>query len=420
MRIRVTLTAVALALGIVALGNAQVYKPGGGGGGGAGGTVTAGTTATSGCGAAGVLFSASSLVQCDTGFTYAGTGGAVALTGILQLPDTTGATVGVVQYGGARFLHDMGSTGNVFLGHNSGNFTLTNTTTTCVGESCMLGAVAGANNTCVGRFCMGGALNGAGNTALGNAALSANTNGGSNVGVGNAANAVTTASNTTCVGAGSCAAATGASTTTLGSTAGSAVTGANNTFIGAASGTSITSTAGNTIVGQGCTGTVGDAATVQIGNAGCAAFMDFGKTTAATWSFGGALAATLAAASGTSSVCNTAGTKTALTLVASGTACGSSAIFYKNLFPAQELNLTGFDDLRADTPWSYKPDSGLYQDGKVHVGLFADDVEKLDSRCVVYGKHGVENYEDRCILAYLVKIVQLQKSEIEDLKRRVR
>lgn len=54
--------------------------------------ITAGTTTTTGCGAAGVLFSLSGLVQCDTGFTYSGT-----VTGVVQLPDgaAAGGSVGV-------------------------------------------------------------------------------------------------------------------------------------------------------------------------------------------------------------------------------------------------------------------------------------------------------------------------------------
>jgi hypothetical protein len=127
----------------------------------------------------------------------------------------------------------------------------------------------------------------------------------------------------------------------------------------------------------------------------------------------GVLSATLSAASGTSTVCNTAGTRTNLTLVASGTACGSSAIRFKEILPAQALNLAGLADLRTDNPWSYRKDSGLYQNGLVQVGLFADDVERMDKRCVVYDGEGrLLNYYDRCILAYLVAEVNQLRAEL--------
>lgn len=61
MRIPVTLTAVALALGIVAAANSQVYKPSGGGS----SSVTSGTTASSGCVDTAVLESRANLITCD-------------------------------------------------------------------------------------------------------------------------------------------------------------------------------------------------------------------------------------------------------------------------------------------------------------------------------------------------------------------
>lgn len=104
MRIPVTLTAIALALGVVAAANSQVYKPTAGGG---SSSITAGTTATSGCGANGVMFSQSSLVQCDTGFTYAGAGGQVALTGSIAVPNGAAGTPSFV-------LGNSGSTTGIF------------------------------------------------------------------------------------------------------------------------------------------------------------------------------------------------------------------------------------------------------------------------------------------------------------------
>ena len=102
-------------------------------------------------------------------------------------------------------------------------------------------------------------------------------------------------------------------------------------------------------------------------------------------------------------------------------ACTASAMRFKDMFPSQALNLIGLDNLRTDVPWKYKDDAGFGLDtNRVHVGLFADDVEKLDSRCVVYKDGQVSDYEDRCIIAYLVADRQKMKDEIEQLKRQVR
>lgn len=133
---------------------------------------------------------------------------------------------------------------------------------------------------------------------------------------------------------------------------------------------------------------------------------------------GATLNATLAAASGTSTVCNSAGASTALTLVVSGTACASSAMRFKDAYPPEALNLAGLEHLRTDQTWSYRKDSGTYENGRVHVGLFADDVEAMDPRCVVYDQEGkLLNYYDRCVLAYLVAARNADRAEFDAYKR---
>jgi hypothetical protein len=144
-------------------------------------------------------------------------------------------------------------------------------------------------------------------------------------------------------------------------------------------------------------------------------------TAVATVNQTGGITATLTSASGTSTVCNTAGTSTLLTLVASGTACASSAMRFKDAYPIEALNLAGLDALRTDVPWSYRKDSGIYESGKIHVGLIADDVESMDSRCVVYDTdHKLLNYYDRCILTYLVADRKALKARIVALEERLR
>ena len=80
-----------------------------------GGGITAGTTTTSGCGAGGVLFSSASLVQCDTGFVYAGGGGDVTLAGHLIVPAGAAGTP-ALQLGGASSTGIFGSTTTFIIG----------------------------------------------------------------------------------------------------------------------------------------------------------------------------------------------------------------------------------------------------------------------------------------------------------------
>lgn len=62
--------------------------------------------------------------------------------------------------------------------------------------------------------------------------------------------------------------------------------------------------------------------------------------------------------------------------------------------------------------WSYKNGRGK----PYHVGLYADDVEKMDPQCVEYKEGKVYNYEDRCVIAYLVGSVKALKAELEIMK----
>jgi hypothetical protein len=130
--------------------------------------------------------------------------------------------------------------------------------------------------------------------------------------------------------------------------------------------------------------------------------MGFGGTPAI---FGGTLSATLGLGEGTNFACY----NTSTGLFTYDTTCTPSALRLKNLLPAQPLNLAGLSGLRTDNPWAYRKDSGFYQDGKVHVGLLADDVEKLDPRCVSYTEDGkLKTYDRDCVLLYLVAAAKEQ------------
>lgn len=121
----------------------------------------------------------------------------------------------------------------------------------------------------------------------------------------------------------------------------------------------------------------------------------------------------LSAAAGANQVCS--GTGGILTTVASGTACASSAMRYKIPEGRIENGLGALATL-APSPFQYK-DTERFGD-RVHVGLYADDVQKMDPRCVVYDESGkLENYEDRCVLAYAVAAIQQQQHEIEGMRR---
>lgn len=96
--------------------------------------------------------------------------------------------------------------------------------------------------------------------------------------------------------------------------------------------------------------------------------------------------------------------------------CVPSALRLKN--PSSNLNADaatkGLDELHPAV-WTYK-DEKTWGD-RPYVGLYADDVEKMDPRCAVHNKDGqLENYQDRCVIAYLVAVVQNQQRQIDELR----
>lgn len=112
---------------------------------------------------------------------------------------------------------------------------------------------------------------------------------------------------------------------------------------------------------------------------------------------------------------------TALTTGATGiVACTASAIRFKELYKAVPLNIAGLADLRTDVPWRYREDAGHGLDpSRIHIGLLADDVEKLDARCAVYRKDDPRpsDYEDRCVIAYLVAARKSDHDEFAAYRR---
>ena len=100
-------------------------------------------------------------------------------------------------------------------------------------------------------------------------------------------------------------------------------------------------------------------------------------------------------------------------------ACATSAKEFKNpigLLSAEDA-ISGLAKLQPAI-WSFKDAS--YDGAREHVGIYADDVATMDRRCAVYGSdEKVKNYEDRCLIGYLVAAQQQQEKRLEILERRL-
>lgn len=114
---------------------------------------------------------------------------------------------------------------------------------------------------------------------------------------------------------------------------------------------------------------------------------------------------------------------TALTTSATGVmACTASAMRFKNLrdVVSPRLASAGLDTLRRGAPvWDYRDEyKGRFGDG-LRVGLIADDVARMDERCVTRDPHDgkVKDYWDRCVIAYLVADRDNTKARLEALER---
>jgi len=114
-------------------------------------------------------------------------------TGALNLAQTTGADVGVINLGGNSFIHACcpKSQANTFVGTSAGNFAADATgshrgygVNTATGFQALQGLTSGYENTAHGFQALYSNTTGSDNTANGNAALTNNTTGGSNVAIG--------------------------------------------------------------------------------------------------------------------------------------------------------------------------------------------------------------------------------------------
>ena len=112
----------------------------------------------------------------NTYFSLAQNTGYLSLNRSLTLVPTTGATLGIIFKGASRFLHDYRGTGtsgeNIFLGLNSGNFTLGGT------------GSEGSYNIALGSNILTQLTTGYANCGLGSQALMMNTTGYQNIALG--------------------------------------------------------------------------------------------------------------------------------------------------------------------------------------------------------------------------------------------
>ena len=204
---------------------------------------------------------AASYARLDVPNAFAGT--QTIANGNLDLPDTKGATTGVITFGGTPFIHeccyfeDIGYT-NTFVGPSAGNFSTTGVSNTASGHEALYSNTSGSGNTASGDQALYSNTTGGSNTAIGGGALYSNTTGYSNMAIGGALpnnttgynNAAggeyallsnTTGNNNTASGVSALSFNTrGSNNTAVGSNAGSHLgnttyltTGSNSTFIGA-------------------------------------------------------------------------------------------------------------------------------------------------------------------------------------------
>lgn len=91
---------------------------------------------------------------------------------------------GILYYDGSYYIHNTGSTDNVFIGKKAGNLATTGVANTGVGSTALNKITSGPRNTAIGYYSLYSNSTGTSNTALGYNTLYTNSSGGYNVGIG--------------------------------------------------------------------------------------------------------------------------------------------------------------------------------------------------------------------------------------------
>jgi hypothetical protein len=206
--------------------------------------------------------------------------GSMNVTGNIDLLSTSGSAAGVITMAGQRFIHgysiDNTPGENLFVGYQSGNFTLGSTTQPFagvsnigVGRNTLSSLTEGSNNVAMGLDAMSNTTTGGSNTAVGWQAMAYNTTGGGNSAFGRSVLFVNTTglfnsafgnsameqntegSNNVAMGAFALQNnIDGNNNVAIGNGAGNAVNGWGNIFLGRSAGDNLTSGDNNIIIGS--------------------------------------------------------------------------------------------------------------------------------------------------------------------------
>ena len=364
--------------------------------------------------------------------------------GNLALPNTTsGGTAGVLTLGGLQFAHNFGQ-GNTFLGARAGNFTMIGIQNTASGAAALQNNTSGTDNTASGWSALQANTTGSANTAAGFIALTFNTTGSNNTASGQAALEHNTsgADNTASGAAALQFNTTGSNNTALGVQAGRTansnnanITGSNNTFIGFNSGPGTTTQLTNaTAIGENalvfCSncmalgGTGADAVNVGIGTTAPVATLEVNGDFAID-AVGGPGGHFLVQNSGAVGIGTTAPDNL---LTVNGTADKPGGGFWGTFSDARLKTVDGafhggLHQVLKLNPivYRYKGENALgIKDNEEHVGLVAQEVEKVIPEAVSKNAQGYRIVNDDPILWAMLNAIKEQEGQIKQQQGEIR
>lgn len=286
--------------------------------------------------------------------------GNVTIGSTLTLPQTTSSTTGILNLATTPFLHSFGAA-NVFLGGETGNFTMSGQENTIVGYVSFAANTTGIRNSALGHETLVHNLSGSTNTAVGQTALYNNTTGSNGVALGaEALFSNTGGNNNTSVGY-----------EALYYNAG----GNSNTAVGEQALMSNVGGGSNIAIGQGAGKLINGSSNIAIGNAGAAGESNtirIGTSQNTTY---------IAGISGQTAPSG------APVLVAANGRLGtttSSQRFKRDIEDMAE----GSDAVLSLRPVRFKYKTDIDPDGIPQFGLIAEEVEKVEPRLILKDAEG--------------------------------